>query len=279
MSKFQEVLYIFDNIKLNDILDIFIVAIIIYYLLKFLAGTRGWQILIGLLILLLFWINAKILELKTLEWVFENLWSIGIFLVVVLFQPELRRVLAKLGEKGIFRFLIPSNKKIVDDVIRSAIFMAERKIGALIVFERSVDLTNYIEDYVKINAEVTPEIIISIFTPQTPLHDGAIIIKEKKIAFARAFLPLTVSTDIPENLGTRHRAALGISEETDAVALVVSEERGEISLAIDGKIYKNIDVLILRKKLYKLLEIEKPSTFEVLRKKLKKVKDEAKENI
>lgn len=279
MSKFQEILNIFNNIRLNDILDIFIVTIVIYYLLKFLAGTRGWQILIGLLILLLFWINAKIFELKTLEWVFENLWSIGIFLVVVLFQPELRRVLAKLGEKGIFRFLIPSNKKIVDDIIRSAIFMAERKIGALIVFERSIDLTNYIEGYVKINSEVTPEIIISIFTPQTPLHDGAIIIKEKKIAFARAFLPLTVSTGLPENLGTRHRAAVGISEETDAVTLVVSEERGEISLTVDGKIYKNIDVLILRKKLYKLLEIEKPSTFEILRKKLKKVKDEVKENI
>ena len=264
------------NIRFTDVLDILIVSIIIYYLLKFLAGTRGWQILIGLLILLLFWIVAKIFQFETLGWIFENLWSIGIFIIVVLFQPELRRGLAKLGEKGIFKFLSPSNKKVVDDVIRACLFMSDRKIGSLIVFERTVDLTNYIEGFVRIDAEITPEILITIFTPQTPLHDGAVIIKEKKIAFARAFLPLTVSTDIPENVGTRHRAALGITEETDAVAVVVSEERGEISLAVDGKLYRNLDVLMLRKKLYKLLEIEKPSTFEMLRKKLKKAKYEDK---
>jgi len=264
------------NIGFTDVLDILIVSVIIYYLLKFLAGTRGWQILIGLFILLLFWIVAKIFQFETLEWIFENLWSIGIFIVVVLFQPELRRGLAKLGEKGIFKLFSPSNKKVVDDVIRACLFMADRKIGSLIVFERTVDLTNYIEGFVRIDAEITPEILITIFTPQTPLHDGAVIIKEKKIAFARAFLPLTVSTDIPGNVGTRHRAALGITEETDAVAVVVSEERGEISLAVDGKLHRNLDVLMLRKKLYKLLEIEKPSTFEILRKRLKKVKHEDK---
>jgi uncharacterized protein (TIGR00159 family) len=154
--------------------------------------------------------------------------------------------------------------------------MADRKIGSLIVFERTVDLTNYIEGFVRIDAEITPEILITIFTPQTPLHDGAVIIKEKKIAFARAFLPLTVSTDMLENVGTRHRAALGITEETDAIAVVVSEERGEISLAVDGKLHRDLDVLMLRKKLYKLLEIEKPSTFEILRKRLKKIKHEDK---
>jgi DNA integrity scanning protein DisA with diadenylate cyclase activity len=139
-----------------------------------------------------------------------------------------------------------------------------------------VDLTNYIEGFVRIDAEITPEILITIFTPQTPLHDGAVIIKEKKIVFARAFLPLTVSTDIPENVGTRHRAALGITEETDAVTVVVSEERSEISLAVDGKLHRNLDALILRKKLYKLLEIEKPPTSKILRKRLKKAKHEDK---
>lgn len=265
MNDFINLLF---SIELKDIIDIILVSIIIYNLLKFLAGTRGWQILIGLLLLLSVWLFAKVLHLNTLEWIFENLWSIGIFLIFVLFQPELRRGLAKLGEKGIFRFLTATNKKVVDEVIRACLFMAERKIGSLIVFERNVDLTNYIEGQVKIDSEVSSELIITIFTPQTPLHDGAIVIKEGKIAFARCFLPLTISTDIPENVGTRHRAGIGISEETDAIAVVVSEERGEISICVDGRIYKNLDALGLRKKLYKLLGIEKPSTFEILRKRL-----------
>ncbi|PMP63015.1 MAG: TIGR00159 family protein [Sulfurihydrogenibium sp.] len=270
MSELNFLLQTLYSISINDVIDILLVSVILYYLLKFLAGTRGWQILIGLLLLLSVWMLAKILHLNTLEWIFENLWSIGIFLVFVIFQPELRRGLAKLGEKGIFRFLSPTNKKVVDEVIRACLFMAERKIGSLIVFERNVDLTNYIEGQVKIDSEVSSELLITIFTPQTPLHDGAVIIKEGKIAFARCFLPLTISTDVPSNIGTRHRAAIGISEETDAVAIVVSEERGEISISVDGKLYRNLDTLGIRKKLYKLLEIEKPSVYQILRNKLKK---------
>ena len=270
MNELNFLLQTLYSISINDVIDILLVSVILYYLLKFLAGTRGWQILIGLLLLLSVWMLAKILHLNTLEWIFENLWSIGIFLVFVIFQPELRRGLAKLGEKGIFRFLSPTNKKVVDEVIRACLFMAERKIGSLIVFERNVDLTNYIEGQVKIDSEVSSELLITIFTPQTPLHDGAVIIKEGKIAFARCFLPLTISTDVPSNIGTRHRAAIGISEETDAVAIVVSEERGEISISVDGKLYRNLDALGIRKKLYKLLEIEKPSVYQILRNKLKK---------
>jgi uncharacterized protein (TIGR00159 family) len=276
LSELKELINILLSITLSDVIDILLVSLIIYYLLKFLAGTRGWQILTGLLLLLSVWLFAKIFHLNTLEWIFENLWSIGIFLVFVIFQPELRRGLAKLGEKGVFKFLTATNKRVVDEVIRSSLFMAERKIGSLIVFERNVDLTNYIEGQVKIDSEVSSEILITIFTPQTPLHDGAVIIKEGKIAFARCFLPLTISTEVPENVGTRHRAALGISEETDAVAVVVSEERGEISICVDGKIYRNLDALGLRKKLYKLLGIEKPSSFEILRKKLGRERNEIK---
>ncbi|MDM7273378.1 diadenylate cyclase CdaA [Sulfurihydrogenibium azorense] len=276
MTDIYSLLGVLTSIELKDVLDILIVSVIVYFLLKFLAGTRGWQILIGLLFLLSVWLLAKILNLNTLEWIFENLWGIGIFALFVIFQPELRRGLAKLGEKGIFRFFSSTNKKIIDDVIRACLFMAERKIGSLIVFERNVDLTNYIEGQVKLDSEVSSELLITIFTPQTPLHDGAVIIKEGKIAYARAFLPLTLSSDIPQNVGTRHRAGIGISEETDAVALVVSEERGEISICVDGKIYKGLDILGLRKKLYKLLGVEKPTTFEILRKKLRREKNEVK---
>ena len=241
-----DIFEIIKNITWVDIVDILLVATIIYYLLKFLIGTRGWQILLGLFSLLVIWIFAKVFNLTTLSWIFDNIWAIGIFLVVVIFQPELRRALAKIGEGGIFTSGFLSKKKVIDEVIRAATFLAERKIGALIVFERNIDLENYVEGCVKINADVNLELIISIFIPQTPLHDGAVIIKEQKIASARCFLPLTINPYIDKNIGTRHRAAIGISEETDAVALVVSEERGEISLAVGGKLYRNLDALELR---------------------------------
>lgn len=275
MFDVREIPFVLRSLSVTDIVDIFIVFLIIYYLLKFLAGTRGWQILIGILFVFSFWMLSKLFNLKTVEWIFDNLWSIGIFMVVVVFQPELRKGLAKLGERGLFKYIGLSNKKVIDDVIRACLFMAERKIGALIVFERNVDLANYIEGYVTMDADVSVELIVSIFTPQTPLHDGAIIIKNRKISYARAFLPLTISTSVPENVGTRHRAGIGITEETDAVAVVVSEEKGEISICVDGKLYKNLDALVLKKKLYKLLEVEKPSTFYLLRKKIKKGKNEA----
>ncbi|WP_457642528.1 diadenylate cyclase CdaA [Persephonella sp.] len=260
------------SIKWYDIIDILIVAIIIYYLLKFLIGTRGWQILIGIFFILSLWLLAKILQLRTVEWIFDNLWTIGIFLLIVVFQPEIRRGLAKIGETGIFKGLFLSRKKIIDEVIRAATFMAERKIGALIVFERTIDLDNYTEGCVKLNADLSLELLISIFIPQTPLHDGAAIIRDQKLALARCFLPLTINPNIPKNIGTRHRAAIGITEETDAVALVVSEERGEISLAVDGKLYKGLDPLTLRNKLITLLGIEKRSNIDIILGRLKKVK-------
>ncbi|WP_029521167.1 diadenylate cyclase CdaA [Persephonella sp. IF05-L8] len=256
------------SIRINDIIDILIVATIIYYLLKFIIGTRGWQILIGLFILLSIWLVAKILHLPTIEWIFDNLWSIGIFILIVVFQPEIRRGLAKLGERGLFRYSLLSKKKAIDEIIRAATFLAERKIGALIVFERNIDLENYTEGCVKLNAEISLELLISIFIPQTPLHDGAVIIRDQEIVSARCFLPLTINPNIPQNIGTRHRAGIGISEETDAVALIVSEERGEISLAIDGKLFRDLDPLTLRKKLIEVLEIEKPDLVGKLKNKL-----------
>lgn len=276
MFDIRELPYAIRTISYTDLLDILIVFLIIYYLLKFLAGTRGWQILIGLIFLFSFWMLSKLLRLQTVEWIFDNLWGVAIFITIVIFQPELRKGLAKLGERGLFKYIGVSNKKVIDDVIRACLFMADRKIGALIVFERNVDLANYIEGQVFIDADVSVELLISIFTPQAPLHDGAIVIRNKKIAYARAFLPLTLSTTVSESIGTRHRAAIGITEESDAVAVVVSEERGEISICYDGNLHSNLDALVLKKKLYKLLEIEKPSTFEILRRKLKKGKDEAK---
>ncbi len=272
-ENFHWIVDVVSSIRWNDVLDILIVSVIIYYLLKFLIGTRGWQILIGIFLILSVWLIARILDLRTVLWIFDNLWSVGIFLIIVLFQPELRRGLAKLGETGLFKSLFLSRKKAVDEVIRAATFLAERKIGALIVFERSIDLDNYTEGCVKINADVSIELLISIFIPQTPLHDGAVIIRDQKIATARCFLPLTINPNIPQNIGTRHRAGIGISEETDAVALIVSEERGEISLAVDGKLYRNLDSITLKQKLMDLLEVNPSTRYEKLKKKIQKFLD------
>ncbi len=248
----------------NDILDIFIVAVIIYYLLKFLIGTRGWQILIGIGIVLSLWFFAKLLKLKTVVWIFDNLWTVGIFFLIVLFQPEIRNALAKLGEKGFLRekgFYFNKNhrngKKVIDEVIRASTFLAEKRIGALIIFERFTKLEHYLEgNYVKLDALVSLELIINIFEPKTPLHDGAIVIRNNRIAYAKCVLPLTINTDIPSHLGTRHRAGIGITEETDAVALIVSEERGTISLAYDGILYSDLDNLTLKKLLFEFMGIE-----------------------
>jgi len=267
----SEFFKIIEYISWNDVLDIFLVSIIVYYLLKFLLGTRGWQILLGLLFLLILWLIAKILNLTTLSWIFDNIWAIGFFLIIVIFQPELRRALAKLGEGGPFSSFFLSRKKIIDEVIRASTFLAERKIGALIVFERNIALENYTEGCVKIDSDISLELIISIFIPQTPLHDGAIIIKDQKIASARCFLPLTINPYIDKNIGTRHRAALGISEETDAVAIVVSEERGEISLAVEGKLHRNLDPLSLRDLLSEYLGLYRKSIFEPVMKYKKEI--------
>lgn len=266
-----EIFQIIKGIKLNDVIDILLTATLIYFLLKFLIGTRGWQILIGIFIILVVWFFAKSFNLTTISWIFDNLWAVGLFLLIVVFQPELRRGLAKIGEGQFLPSAFLSQKKAIDEVIRACIFLAERKIGALIVFERSIDLENYVEGCVKLNSEVSLELLISIFTPQTPLHDGAVIIKGQKIASVRCFLPLTINPNVPKNIGTRHRAAIGISEETDAIALIVSEERGEISMAINGILYRDLDTLALQERLSVYLGIRRNTWFNKLKRKYKKV--------
>jgi len=266
-----EVWQVIKNIKINDVIDILLTATLIYYLLKFLIGTRGWQILTGIFFILFLWFLAKVFNLTTIAWIFDNLWAVGLFLLIVVFQPELRRGLAKIGEGQFLPSVFLSQKRVIDEVIRASTFLAERRIGALIVFERNTDLENYVEGCVKLNAEVSLELLISIFTPQTPLHDGAVIIKEQKIASARCFLPLTINPNVPKNIGTRHRAAIGISEETDAIALVVSEERGEISLAVNGILYRDLDALALQERLSVYLGIKKNTWFNKVKRKYKKV--------
>jgi len=245
----------FLDVKLTDIIDIFLVSLIIYYVLQFLIETRAFQILIGIILILLATFVAKLLNLKTLYWILSQATTLGIFALVVLFQPELRKFLAKLGETNIsFQNLESKTLITIDEIIEAVKDMAKEKIGALIVIERNVKLDNYLlKAGILLDALISKELLETIFFPKTPLHDGAVIIRGDRIYMASAFLPLSSNPELPNSFGTRHRAGIGITEITDAISIIISEERGDISLAFSGKCLKNISIDVLKKLLIRLL--------------------------
>ncbi len=222
--------------SLKDILDVLIVAFIVYELLVMIRGTRAVQMLMGLLLLVLASILAELARLPALSFVFGNFKTVWIITFVILFQPELRQVLAHLGQNRFIRFFIGAERNFVDAVVEAAGECIRLKIGALIVFEYTDGLRYYIERGVKIGAQVTPELLVTIFTEKSPLHDGATIIRNGMVAAAGTMLPLADPPGLARKYGARHRAAIGISEESDAVALVVSEERQVASIARNGKL-------------------------------------------
>lgn len=241
---------------LRDLVDIIAVALFIYGIIYFLVVTKGFQILKGLILIGIFWFIAELVQLRTLSWIFEKIWTVGLFAVVVVFQPEIRRALAKIGERTKVIRLSSLEEKTIERIVRACRFMSDRQIGALIVIERSQNIEDLIEGCVYIDAVVSVELLITIFYHMTPLHDGAVVIRGERIAFASCVLPLSKSADLPRKYGTRHRAAVGISEESDAVSVVVSEETGEISLAVEGKLERNLDPEILRDRLRQLLGLK-----------------------
>jgi len=206
--------------------------------------------------LAIFWLVAELLGLSTLSWVFEKLWTVGLFSLVVIFQPEIRKALSRLGQKTGVPVIKPVGERVVDRVVRASSFLSERQIGGLIVIERSQSVDGVVEGCVLIDSLVSVELLITIFNPLSPLHDGAVVIRGDRVVYASCILPLSKSSKLPKKYGTRHRAALGISEETDALCVVVSEETGEISLAVDGKLQRNLDPEMLRTLLIKELRIE-----------------------
>ena len=244
----------FPGFSFRDAVDIFVVSFLIYRLLLFLSETRAWHMLVGIFLILLLSVLAKILNLHTLSFIFNSLLTIGIFAIFVIFQPEIRKILARLGEKqfGVF----PSEEeaeKVMEEVVRACASMSEDRIGALIVFEREVNLDNYVESGTELNARVSKELLITLFWPGSPLHDGAVILRKDKIHKAGAFLPLSLNPHLPPTMGTRHRAGIGITEETDAVSVIVSEETGSISVAYSGKMIKNLDSQKLKRVLKALM--------------------------
>ncbi len=248
-------LTLFQQFRWIDALDILIVAIVIYQLILALRGTRAFQMLLGLgLIYLASWVSLRI-GLITVNWALSNLLTVWLLLVIILFQPEFRRVLASVGRRGslLGAFWRYQEAHMIDEVVRAVIALAGKKIGAILVIERESRLTDLVDSGTPIDAVVSRRLLESIFYPYSPLHDGAVILSHDRIVAAACFLPLSINPDLPRDLGTRHRAAVGISEESDALAVVVSEETGTVSLVVGGDITSSLDGPALRQHLSQLL--------------------------
>jgi len=243
---------------LLDLLDIGIITFIFYRLFLLIRGTRALQMLIGLAILAAASVLAQLAQLHTTNWLLENFWTIWVLAIIILFQPELRRALAQVGQSSLFNWLYPVEEiPVLEEVVKASLSLSAKKIGALIVFEKETPLKDFIQGGVPINGEVSQELLTSIFLPYSPLHDGAVLIAGKKITLASCYLPLTLNPQLSKTLGTRHRAAVGLTEETDAVVIVISEETGNISIAADGRLTKNIDPANLKPILTDLFKLQK----------------------
>ncbi len=254
-QEIEHFISVFRSIQLKDVIDILVVAFLIYRILLLLQGTKALQMLAGLTVIILLYFFSEILELLTLNWILHTFMSSLLILIIIVFQDDIRKALAKIGTVPIARIQTEYSFGI-EEVVKAVTKLAEKKVGALIVFEREISLKDYLEGAVLLDAKVSEELLISIFNPKSPLHDGAVVISGGKIVAAGVVLPLSTNPDIAKDLGTRHRAGIGITEVSDAVAVIVSEERGEISLAVGGKISRDITPATLRKMLSQLLGFE-----------------------
>jgi diadenylate cyclase len=238
---FRTIISTISGMRWNDIIDIFLVAFILYQLFLLIKETRAIQMLNGLILIFFLVLLSKVLGLATMSWILTGLSAVWIIAFVIVFQPELRRVLVELGQNKLFKVIFKEHKILYKELKEATEILKRKKIGGLIVLERDVNLKSFIDTGIKIDAETTSELLLSIFNPKSPLHDGAVIIRQGRIAAAGCILPLSQKEDIDKSYGMRHRAAIGISEETDAITIIVSEERKSISLAIGGKITPDID--------------------------------------
>ena len=233
--------HIFISDPFRNLLDIAIIYLLFYYLLRVLRGTRALQVLQGLLFLLGLSIAARWLNLYTINWVLDNVWPVLIVSLVIIFHPEIRRVLASLGRQPLFRSLIRDRSETVQEVVKATSTLGKRHIGALIALQRDANLQRFIDTGISVDGHVTAELLTTIFTPHSTLHDGAVIIQGERLAAAACLFPLTERQLNDQTIGTRHRAAIGLSEEVDAAIVVVSEETGGVSLALGGSLTRDLD--------------------------------------
>ncbi len=257
---FTQIFMAFLDLRANDIIDILVVAFIIYKAIGFFKETRAKILIKGIVLVIGIWIFAQWFNLISLKWLLVKFFDYAIIAVAVVFQPELRHALERVGHSNFGMLISGQNnvqnaeyKKCIDDVCKACGTMQEHKTGALIVFERSTPLGEVLTTGTELNAEASQELVGNIFFPKSPLHDGGLIIRDAKLAAAGCILPLTSNNELSKELGTRHRAAIGMSETSDAVVVVVSEETGTISVCIDGVIERGLNQIELREKLYEML--------------------------
>ena len=237
----------------RDTVDIALVFLGVYWLLLLIKGTRAIQILVGLMALIAARLISDLAGLMTLSWILDNFLASAVLIIIVLFQADIRRALARVG-RGVFpRLSQRQESQILEEVVRACQTLAQKRVGALIVLERETGLEDLIEIGTNVDAAVSKELLASLFLPYSPLHDGAVVIQQGRVAHAGCILPLTLRTDLPEGVGTRHRAAVGITEESDAVVIVVSEETGTISVVRSGEMTRDLDAPRLRVVLTDLL--------------------------
>lgn len=263
-SLLKEYFYVlsFPKVGLTDILEILIIAFTIYHVSLWVKKTRAWALVKGILILFLCYIIAYLLDMSVILWIFNKTLAIGITALLIVFQPELRKALEELGKKNIVRSIVPfdeqkdKNKrfsdKSINEIIRATVEMANVKTGALIILEKDIVLSEYERTGINLDSAISSQLLINIFEHNTPLHDGAVIIRGDRIVAATCYLPLSDNLGLSKELGTRHRAGVGISEVSDSLTIIISEETGKISVAIGGKLLRNVDGDLLRKQIDEL---------------------------
>ena len=280
-SIFNYVINFIRVLRINDLVDIFVVAVAVYYFMMAIRGTRAVQLVKGILVIVVIYMTSSLLRLHTLNYILSALVQVAMFGVIVIFQPELRTLLEKMGRLKVGYVLgiaaDPFGERqdmetMIDNIARASAEMSKTHTGALIVIERHTRLGEYMNSGTPLNAIVSTELLKNIFVPNTPLHDGAVIIRDNRIITAGCVLPLTANTNLTSELGTRHRAALGLSEASDALVIVVSEETGKISIAVNGSLTRNLTELTLKKALTKLLVLNENGESDSVKKIFRKIK-------
>ena len=290
MGAFWEKASIYLNlpkITMTDVVEILIITFLFYYMLVWIKNTRAWVLLKGIMVILLFVLVAAVFQMNTIIWIAKNTLSVAITAIVIIFQPEIRIALENLGQKNFltsfFTFdfskgeIAKFTDKTINELVKACYEMGKVKTGALIVIEDEIVLSEYERTGIAVDGILTSQLLINIFEKNTPLHDGAVIVRGDRVVSATCYLPLTDSLSISKDLGTRHRAAVGISEVSDSLTIVVSEETGKVSIAMGGELYRNVDAEFLKNKLSFIQHREKKvSKIELWRRRLKDVKESGK---
>ena len=269
------------SISIIDIIEILIISVLFYHVLVWIKNTRAWNLFKGIVIILIFVAFAAVFQMTTILWLAQNLLNVGLIALVIIFQPELRKALENLGTKNSLGKLFVMGKegeakfsdRTIDELVKASFAMGRVKTGALITIEDTISLDEYVRTGIDVDAVLTSQLLINIFEKNTPLHDGAVIVRGDRVLSATCYLPLSDSLSLSKDLGTRHRAAVGISEVSDSLTIVVSEETGKVSLAMRGQIYHDIDAESLRDKLLYLQNRNHEVTgWELIKRRLKNEK-------